>query len=44
MAKSRLRFAELRRGCAAIERDASGHRAEKDVDGEKTVFFNLGTS
>jgi len=25
-------------------RDASGHRAVKDVDGEKTVFFNLGTT
>ncbi len=24
-------------------RDASGHRAVKDVDGEKSVFFNLGT-
>jgi len=25
-------------------RDASGHRAVKDVDGAKTVFFNLGTT
>ncbi len=25
-------------------RDASGHRAVKDVDGEKTLFFNLGST